>query len=84
MRIVLDTNVLVSALLSPFGAPARVLDLVLLERATLLFDERILQVRATRGCLKLEHYSRFSPACRAKNRKSVARVTRRRSWSRQV
>jgi hypothetical protein len=29
MPVVLDTNILVSALLSPFGPPARVLDLVL-------------------------------------------------------
>ena len=29
MLVVLDTNILVSALLSPFGPPARVLDLIL-------------------------------------------------------
>jgi len=42
VRIVLDTNVLVSALLSPEGAPAQVLTFVLAGEITLLFDERIL------------------------------------------
>ncbi|MGH9788042.1 MAG: PIN domain-containing protein [Candidatus Acidiferrales bacterium] len=30
MKVVFDTNVLVSALLSPYGPPARMLDLILL------------------------------------------------------
>jgi putative PIN family toxin of toxin-antitoxin system len=42
MRIVLDTNVIVSALLNPSGAPAAVLNLVLRQSATLLVDNRIL------------------------------------------
>lgn len=42
MRIVLDTNVLVSAFLSPDGAPAQVLTLVLGGEVDLLFDARIL------------------------------------------
>lgn len=42
MRIVLDTNVLVSGLLNPHGPPGRVLDLVLSGTLTLLFDDRIL------------------------------------------
>lgn len=42
MRIVLDTNVLIAALLSPFGAPAQLLDLVLAEELMLLLDDRIL------------------------------------------
>ena len=42
MRIVLDTNVIVSALLNPSGSPAAVLNLVLRESATLLLDNRIL------------------------------------------
>jgi putative PIN family toxin of toxin-antitoxin system len=42
MLIVLDTNILVSALLSPFGAPARVLDLVLIGDVQLAYDDRIL------------------------------------------
>lgn len=42
MRVVLDTNVLVSGVLSPFNAPGRILDLVLIERLRLILDERIL------------------------------------------
>lgn len=42
MRIVLDTNIIVSALMTPNGDPARILDLVIAGRATLLLDERIL------------------------------------------
>jgi putative PIN family toxin of toxin-antitoxin system len=42
VRIVLDTNVLVSALLSPSGTPARVLALVLSGAVTLIHDDRIL------------------------------------------
>lgn len=42
MRIVLDTNVLVSALLNPNGAPAAVLAGVLSGGITLLLDNRIL------------------------------------------
>ena len=42
MRIVLDTNVLVSALLSPNGAPAAVLRLVLAGQVVLCFDARVL------------------------------------------
>ena len=42
MRIVLDTNVLVSGILSPHGPPAAVLRALLTERVTLCFDERIL------------------------------------------
>lgn len=41
MRIVLDTNVLVSALINPHGSPGRVLDLVLSRQVTLLLDDRI-------------------------------------------
>lgn len=39
--IVLDTNVLVSGILSPNGAPAAVLRALLTERLTLCYDERI-------------------------------------------
>lgn len=42
MRIVLDTNVLVSGLLSPGGFPGRILDLVSTAHITVLFDDRIL------------------------------------------
>jgi putative PIN family toxin of toxin-antitoxin system len=42
MLIVLDTNVLVSGLLTPHGAPGRVLDLVIAGEVQLAFDDRIL------------------------------------------
>ncbi len=42
MLVVLDTNILVSALLSPFGPPARVLDLVLTGDLRVAYDDRIL------------------------------------------
>ena len=42
MRIVLDTNVLVSALLSPFGPPAEVLRLVTSGTVRVCHDARIL------------------------------------------
>ena len=42
MKIVLDTNVLVSGLLSPHGAPATVLRSVVAGSASICFDERIL------------------------------------------
>jgi putative PIN family toxin of toxin-antitoxin system len=42
LRIVLDTNVLVSGLLNPEGNPGRILDLFLAGEVTLLADDRIL------------------------------------------
>jgi putative PIN family toxin of toxin-antitoxin system len=42
MRIVLDTNVLVSGLLNPNGVPGRVIDLILGRQIQLLYDDRIL------------------------------------------
>lgn len=42
MKIVLDTNVLVAGLLSPFGPPAQVLQLALAEKVLLCHDVRIL------------------------------------------
>lgn len=42
MRIVLDTNVLISGLLRPHGSPASVVRLVLAGELLLLADERIL------------------------------------------
>ena len=42
LKIVLDTNVLVSGLLSSQGAPAAVLRSILAGRASICFDERIL------------------------------------------
>lgn len=41
-KAVIDTNILVSALLSPEGLPARVLDLVLTQQLTLCYDSRII------------------------------------------
>ena len=40
MRIVLDTNVIVSGLLNPDGNPGRIVDLVLAGEVTLLADDR--------------------------------------------
>ena len=42
MRIVLDTNVLVSGFLSPHGPPGAILRSILADSITLCFDERIL------------------------------------------
>jgi len=42
MRIVMDTNVLVSALITPFGNAARILDMVLIGELKMLHDDRIL------------------------------------------
>jgi putative PIN family toxin of toxin-antitoxin system len=42
MKIILDTNVLVSALLSPSGLPARILNLVLDGSITIVYDNNIL------------------------------------------
>ena len=41
-RIVLDTNVLVSAFLNPSGAPSQLLALILAGELKLLFDQRML------------------------------------------
>ena len=42
MKIVLDTNVLVAGLLSPFGSPAQVLQLLLTGKLRLCYDTRTL------------------------------------------
>lgn len=42
MRIVADTNVLVSGLLSPHGPPGRIVDMVVTGAVPLLYDDRIL------------------------------------------
>ena len=47
MRLVIDTNVLVSGLLSPVGPPGRILDGVLAGSYRLLFDDRILNEYTT-------------------------------------
>ena len=43
MKVVMDTNVLVSGLLSPGGIPASIISLVLNQKITILYDNRILQ-----------------------------------------
>ena len=43
MRVVLDTNVLVSGLLNPNGTPAAILNLMVNAKVQLLYDSRILQ-----------------------------------------
>ena len=42
MKIVLDTNVIVSALLIPVSLPAKILETVLKRRAVIVYDNRIL------------------------------------------
>ena len=42
MRLVLDTNVVVSGLLSPFGAPGEIIRMVAFGRLELCYDARIL------------------------------------------
>ncbi len=42
MKIVLDTNVLVSGLLSPFGPPGRIVQMAAAGEVSLCFDARIL------------------------------------------
>lgn len=42
MKIVLDTNVLVSGLLSPTGPPGRIVDLVATARLVVVYDDRII------------------------------------------
>lgn len=57
-RVVLDTNVLVSALINPSGIPATVLDLILAGEIELICDNRILQ--EYRAVLMRDKFS-FSP-----------------------
>jgi putative PIN family toxin of toxin-antitoxin system len=42
MKVVLDTNVIVSALINPHGTPAVIINLLLNGTITLLYDNRIL------------------------------------------
>jgi uncharacterized protein len=42
MRIVIDTNVLVSGLLNPHGAPGRIVEALLVRTFALLYDDRVL------------------------------------------
>jgi uncharacterized protein len=42
MRVVVDTNVFVSGVLNPHGPPGRLVDAILAETFTVLYDDRIL------------------------------------------
>lgn len=42
MDIILDTNILVSAMINPKGLPAKILNLVLNGRLTILYDNLII------------------------------------------
>ena len=42
MNIVIDTNVLVSALINPNGKPAQILNLIINNNLTVLYDNRII------------------------------------------
>jgi putative PIN family toxin of toxin-antitoxin system len=54
MRVVLDTNVLVSGLLNPNGPPAAILNLLINANLELLYDSRIIQ-----EYLELLHRAKF-------------------------
>lgn len=41
MRVVVDTNVLVSGVLNPHGPPGRIVDAILAETLTALYDDRM-------------------------------------------
>jgi len=41
-KVVIDTNILVSSLLSPYGAPGRIVDMMLTGNLTVCYDSRIL------------------------------------------
>src|SRR5580765_5959005 len=42
MRAVIDTNVLVSGIINPHGSPGRVVDSIVSQTITVLYDDRIL------------------------------------------
>lgn len=55
MLIVLDTNVLVSGLLTPHGPPGRLVDLIIAGEVTIAYDDRILaEYREVLGRPKFE------------------------------
>lgn len=43
MKIVLDTNVLISGLINPTGVPAKILNLILNQNIIVLYDTRIIK-----------------------------------------
>ena len=42
MRLVIDTNVLVSGIINPHGAPGRIVDSIISQAITVLYDDRML------------------------------------------
>jgi len=54
MKVVLDTNVLISGLINPEGTPAQILNLLLNGRIVVLYDNRIL--REYREVLKRKRF----------------------------
>ena len=42
MKVVIDTNVLVSGLINPNGTPAKIINLLINEKITILYDNRII------------------------------------------
>lgn len=42
MRVVIDTNVFVSGVINPHGSPGRVVDSIIAQAITVLYDDRIL------------------------------------------
>lgn len=43
MNVVIDTNVIISGLLNSKGLPGQIINLILLEKLTLLFDNRVIE-----------------------------------------
>jgi uncharacterized protein len=43
VNVVIDTNVLISGLINPDGTPAKIINLLINERITIFYDNRILQ-----------------------------------------
>jgi len=43
MRVVIDTNVIVSGILNPHGSPGRIVNALLSEVITALYDDRVLE-----------------------------------------
>ncbi|WP_022671338.1 putative toxin-antitoxin system toxin component, PIN family [Hippea alviniae] len=58
MRVVIDTNVIVSGLLNPNGKPAVVINLLLLKKIKVLYDNRILKEYETVLCRDKFGFSR--------------------------
>ena len=57
MRVVLDTNILLSGLMSPTGAPGRLLDAWIEDRFTLVSSEE--QLREFRRASRYEHVAKY-------------------------